>query len=102
MLYSEEQHEIKNAIFFPDRIVLKRRTKNIVIERCEIDKLCYARPTLLNYLFAGVHQILPGQLVIWLKKPLKAGKKAGYVLWIKYADYIKIPYSIQSLTEELY
>lgn len=36
MLYSEERHEIKKVIFFPDRIVLKKRKKNIIIERCEI------------------------------------------------------------------
>lgn len=92
----------KRRFFFADKIVLKKRKKNIVIERREIEKLCYARPTFLNYLFAGVHQLLPGQLAIWPKRPLKEGKKAGYVLWVRYVDYIHIPYSLQLLTEEFY
>ncbi len=70
-----EKYETKKAIFFADKIVLKKKKKNIVIERREIEKLCYARPTLLNYLLAGVHQLLPGQLAIWPKRPLKEGKK---------------------------
>ena len=98
----EEKYETKKAIFFADKIVLKKRKKDIVIERREIEKLCYARPTFLNYLFAGAHQLLPGQLAIWPKRPLKEGKKAGYVLWVRYVDYIHIPYSLQLLTEELY
>lgn len=73
MRYIEEHFETKKAVFFSEKIVLKK--KNITIERFEIDKICYARPTFLNYLFAGVNQLFPGQFVICLKKPLREGKR---------------------------
>lgn len=101
MTFINEILETKKATFYSDKIVLKKRKKEpVVINSREIDKLCYARPTFLNYLFAEVNQVFPGQLVIWLKKPLKDGKKAGYVLRIKYDDFIRLPQDLKLLTEQ--
>ncbi len=99
MGYIDEYFECKKAIFYSDRIVLKKRKGNIVIERREIERLCYARPTFWNYLFAHANGLLPGQLVVWLKRPPQENKKAGYVLWIKYDDFLRIPFDIRLLTQ---
>lgn len=99
MAYIEESLVTAKADFFSDKIIIKKKKGDIVIERKEIEKLCYARPTFWNFIFAGVNQILPGQLVVWLKRPIKKGKKAGYVLRMKYDNFLRIPYDIRSLTE---
>ena len=99
MAFIDERFETKKAIFYSDKIVLKKKKGDITIDYQEIDKLVYARPTMSNYIFAQMNQIFPGQLAIWLKKPLKEGKKAGYVLWIKYKNFLRIPQPIRFLTE---
>lgn len=97
--YIEECFETKRAIFYSDKIILKKKKRNIIIDRAEIDKIDYARPTFYNYLSAGIHQILPGQFAICLKKSKVKGKKSGYVIWIKYDDFLKLPYDIKALVE---
>ena len=99
MAYFDDFFGTKKADFYTDKIVIKKKKGNITINRAEIDKICYARPTLSNYLFAEIHQLLPGQLAIWLKKPVSKPKKAGYVIWMKYKDFQKLPGALMSLTE---
>lgn len=45
---------LKNAIFFPDKIVLLRKKGRVIIEIGSIDRIEYTKPTLLNYIFASV------------------------------------------------
>ena len=96
MAFIDERYETKKAIFYSDKIVLKKKQGDITIDYKEIDQLWYSRPTLSNFIFP--HGIFPGQLLIRLKKPLLKGKKAAYWLRIKYSDFLKIPEPIRSLT----
>ncbi|MCI8988808.1 MAG: hypothetical protein HFK05_03530 [Clostridia bacterium] len=87
---------LKNAIFFPDKIVLFKKKGKVVIEIGSIDRIEYAKPSLLNYIFASVWfgGTFPGRLEIYLKNdPLTKRKHWTllYLIRIKFKDYLKIP-----------
>jgi len=84
---------LKNAIFYPDKIVLLKKKGRVIIEIGSIDRIEYAKPTLLNYLFAFAN-VFPGRLEIHLKNdPLTKRKHWTllYLVRIKYKDYLKLP-----------
>ncbi len=87
---------LKNAIFFPDKIVLLKKKGKVVIEIGSIDRMDYVKPTLLNYIFSSVWfgGTFPGQLLIYLKNDMLTKKKhytTMYYIRIKYKDYLEIP-----------
>ena len=87
---------LKNAIFFPDKIVLIKKKGKVVIDIGGIERIEYAKPTLLNYIFASVWfgGTFPGRLEIYLKDNLytrKAYYTKLFLVRIRYKDYLKLP-----------
>ena len=84
---------LKNAIFFPDKIVLLKKQGKVVIEIDAIERIEYAKPTLLNYILAS-GGTFPGRLEIYLKDNLftrKAYYTKLFLIKIKYKDYLQLP-----------
>ena len=88
-----EKFETKNAIFYSDKIVLKKSKGDITIEMQEIERLNYTIPTLENYILAS-GEMYPGRLAIWLKPPHE-GKKPRYFIKMKNIDFLSLPFELK-------
>lgn len=87
---------LKNAVFFPNKIVLIKKRRNVILEIGAIDRIEYVKPTVLNYIFASVWfgGTFPGRLEIYLKDNIltrKAYHTKLFLVRIKYKDYLKLP-----------
>ncbi len=87
---------LKKAIFFPDKIVILKKKSKVIIDINSIERIEYAKPTLLNYIFATVlfGGICPGRLEIHLKDNIftrHAYHTKLFLIKIKYKDYLKLP-----------
>ena len=86
--------EIKKAIFYPNKIVIKYKWGNIIIHALEIDHISYIRPSIVNYLFLESVR----QFTIHLKNKLYGDK--NYILCISGKDFdliqnkLKVPYYV--------
>lgn len=76
--------ELKKAKFYPDKIILIRNKKNIVIPTIAITSIEYTMPSFLNFVFAN----FPWMFTINLRPNLYGITK--YNLCIKKRDFIKI------------
>lgn len=90
-----ETLKLKNAIFYPDKIVIIKKNRNVVIDIGAIKRIEYAKPTLLNYIFASTFSgTFPGRLEIYLHDNMLTRNKYFtklYLVRIKYKDYLKLP-----------
>ncbi len=90
---NNEDIEFKKAIFSFNKIIIKKRKENIIINLDNIKKMYYAKFTIRNYLSLGFGDWRStGFLYIDLKE--KVNKKKGYSLFIRYKDIEKLPKEI--------
>lgn len=80
------------AIIYEEKVVIFKKNKEIEIPIEEIERIDYAKPTLINYLFSipcWFGGICPGRLEIYLKK--KIDKTRLYILKIRQNEIPKLP-----------
>ena len=90
--------EFKKAIFTSNKIIIKKKKQNIVIPLTKVNKLFYAKFSIINYLLLGIgdHRATSA-LYIYLKE--KINNKNMYCFFIKYDNLIKIPKNILKKVE---
>ncbi len=87
----EKLLEVKKAVFYFDRIILLKRSKEILIEKNNIKAIKYRKPSLINFLGCAIapgSSTFPGRLEIWLHNEVNG--RLCYFLMIKYVDVCKI------------
>ena len=97
-MYIQEVLSTKKADFYSDKIVWKKKKGDVVVLREEIDFIQYTRPTFFNYFIHLIdHVTAPGQLVIHLKRDRRNGKKPMYWMYMKYEEFLRLPYDMKML-----
>ena len=85
--------ESKKACIYDDKIIIKRRRKNIIIKKEDIIEIFYAKWSFKNFIFVPSNTIqgglAPGFVFIFLKKASFFRK--SYCFRMKYDDVKKIP-----------
>lgn len=82
---SEKCLDLKRVTFFPDKIVIKGRKRNVVINIDDIDFIEYTRMSVLAFLVC----LTPGRFIILLNK--KVGGSKTYCLFIgRYKTVLQI------------
>ena len=87
---------LKNAIFYPNQIVILKKRGKVLIDIIDIERIDYEKPSLKNYLFSSVWfgGTFPGRLEIYLKDNILTQKKyytKTFLIRIKYKDYHNLP-----------
>lgn len=82
---SEKCLDLKRVTFFPDKIVIKGRKRNVVLNIDDIDFIGYTRMSILAFLVC----LTPGRFIILLNK--KVGGSKTYCLFIgRYKTVLQI------------
>lgn len=87
----EKLLEVKKAVFYLDRIIILKKSKEILIEKKNIKIIKYRKPSLINFLGCAIAPgsgTFPGRLEIWLHNEVNG--RICYFLMIKYVDVYKI------------
>lgn len=97
---AREYYSTKEADFYSDRIVLKRKKGNIVILRSEIYKIFYVDTTVYSWFhFLSVNLwAFPFQFVIYLKPGMRKGRKKRYSVHLKYSEFLQVPFVLREMT----
>lgn len=92
-----EYLSLKNATFSPNQIVVFKKQGKVIIDIGAIRHINYAKPSLLNYLFASPllgGGTFPGRLEIYLNDNLLTRRKYStslFIIPIKYKEYLQLP-----------
>jgi len=83
--------QVKNAIFYPDKVVILYKKEEITINVEDIDFMTYVKPTMWNKIFAGIGSVTatPEYLYIFLNK--KINKRKMYSPKVPYKDFVNLP-----------
>lgn len=77
------------VIFSDDEILLYKKDREIVIPIACIEKIEYAKPSLINYFLAVFGGTYPGRFVIYLNKKIQTTKL--YLVKIKEGEVLCLP-----------
>jgi hypothetical protein len=87
--------KLKEAEITSEGITIIKDRFEIFIDKANIKKIEYCKPSFWNFITASVGNVFPGRLEIYLKN--KVGRTKLYLVKIEYNDISKLPSEILDL-----
>lgn len=95
--------KFKEVDFENDKIVLYKKSGDVVIKLNEIERIEYVKPTILNYLLCA---IAPGSTTfpvrLEIRTKVKIGRSKLHLVKIKHKEVVKLPKEILDIIDPLY